>query len=569
MLAIYAQKSYYLSRLMRKLSSHWVYLFFILLFSLLGSKALFHPGLFTAHDIWHQVARLHYYSTSFNNGQFPPYWISNLANGFGYPLFFFSYHLPWIVGLPFLKAGFDISFTLKALFFLAYISSGLSMYLFVNNLLKNRLSALLSSIIYLWAPYHFLTIFVGASMGIVFVFAFLPLLLLGLHLVNDNHKLAIPTIAVGFAGITLSHSMHVLFLAPGILLFALYEIFSSKNRFSFFRTTLLGILLGISLAAFYLLPALYYSQFTKVHQESGFADLYQRNFVNLSQIIYSKWGYGPIVKNAKDGDMSVQLGIAQWLSFAGVIVLLVLKKIKKTFKTLALFILASFLISIFLMLDYSSSIWRSAEKLTVLDFPFRELLSATLFGSISAGILLTSFKKNLQKIVFTAIVLIAFYTNRNHINVNQYTDIPVSTYIESELTTNSFNEYLPIASDGRLLNQNTPIAEGSDLQISDFKQNTNSLSFILQSQDKTRVSIRQFYFPGQTLYIDNKLHPFNIDKKGRINLTTPKGIHKIAVEYQEPFLIRISKFLSLAGALITLVILFKPKLRKKPTSDNS
>src|SRR5438270_619418 len=101
MLAIYKQKS------------HWFYLILIMLFSIMGMKALFHPGLFTAHDIWHQVARLYYYNLAVSDGQFPPYWISTLANNYGYPLFFFSYHLPWLLALPLLNLGIDIPTVLK------------------------------------------------------------------------------------------------------------------------------------------------------------------------------------------------------------------------------------------------------------------------------------------------------------------------------------------------------------------------------------------------------------------------------------------------------------------------
>lgn len=151
---------------------HLLSIFIVLLFSLIGLQSLFHPGLFTAHDIWHQVARIYHYYQALNDGQFPPYWIGTLAKGLGYPLFFFSYHLPWIVAFPFLKVGLDIPFTLKLLFFLAYFLSGVSMYFFTNSLFKNKLAALLSSLLYLWAPYHFLTILVIASIGTVFYLYF-------------------------------------------------------------------------------------------------------------------------------------------------------------------------------------------------------------------------------------------------------------------------------------------------------------------------------------------------------------------------------------------------------------
>jgi len=40
-------------------------LIFITGVGLVGVKALFHPGLFSAFDIWHQVARLYHYQQAF------------------------------------------------------------------------------------------------------------------------------------------------------------------------------------------------------------------------------------------------------------------------------------------------------------------------------------------------------------------------------------------------------------------------------------------------------------------------------------------------------------------------
>src|SRR5690348_9257713 len=90
-------------------------------FAILGMLALLHPGLFTAHDIYHQVVRIYYYYRSIIDGQIPPLWIMPLANGYGYPLFIFSYNLPWIIVLPFLLIGVSLYSSLKISFFLGFL----------------------------------------------------------------------------------------------------------------------------------------------------------------------------------------------------------------------------------------------------------------------------------------------------------------------------------------------------------------------------------------------------------------------------------------------------------------
>lgn len=543
---------------MKKLSGHPLYLFLILLFSLWGMKALFHPGLFTAHDIWHQVVRLYYYYSAINDGQFLPNWIGQLANGFGYPLFFFSYHLPWILGVLLLKIGLDIPTAIKSLFYISFLGSGISMYFFANSLLKNKFSALLSAVLYLWLPYHFLTIFVSASMGIAFVFTFFPLILWGIHLLKEKNKAGLPTLALGLSGVILSHIMHLIFLSPLIVSFLIWGLSTSDKR-DFLTKVAFGTILGILISSFYILPALYYSPSTRIRQETGFSTLYQRNFISLKQLIYSKWGFSPIVNNAKNGEISFQLGIAQWISILALAALIILKKLKKTYLILSIYLIIAFAISIFLMLDFSKPVWAYLVKFTMVDFPFRLLLPATFIASLIAGIVYINLNKRIKVLFLIFIIGTAIYTNRNHINVNQYTDFPISTYlnIETEITTNTFNEYLPLKASGKLLNTPWNEITGENASTSNTRHTTNQLSFNLNVVKESSVSAGQFFFPGQALYIDNNPTRFTIDREGRISFLAPAGRHSIEVKYEGTPLITVSKFLSLAGLLLLSFLFLK------------
>lgn len=522
-------------------------------------KALFHPGLFTAHDIWHQVVRLYYYFQAVNDGQFPPYWIGQLANNFGYPLFLFSYQLPWIIGVMFLKMGFDIPSTIKTLFFISYLCSGITMYCFVYSLLKHRAAALLSSVVYMWLPYHFLITFVSASMGIAFVFTFLPMIFWGIHSIQEKSKSGVAILALGLSGVILSHIMHVIFLFPTILIFFLWELINAKARFIFLRNICFGIILAVLISSFYLVPAGYYSKFTRVYQETGFSEVYKRHFINFNQLIYSKWGYGPIINNAKNGESSFQLGFAQWISIMFLILLIITKKISKSQQNLSISVIFIFAASVFLMLDYSKPVWELLTKFVTVDFPFRLLLPATFIASLSAGIVLVNLKRNFQIIFFVFLILTAVYTNRNHINVNQYTNFPILTYLslETEITTNTFNEYLPLQASGKLLNKPWDAVIGENIFSSNVKQTTNLLSFDLEVMKEATVSTGQFYFPGQILYLNNNSTSYNTDKEGRINFTVPQGKYKITVKYQETLLIQISKVISLIGIIL---IIFRKKV---------
>lgn len=537
----------------------FLYLMCIVAFSIMGMKALFHPGLFTAHDIWHQVVRFYYYSQAVHDGQWPPYWIGQLAKGFGYPLFFFSYHLPWIIGILLLNIGFNFSDTIKALFFLSFMGSGITMYFLVNALLKSRLSAILSSILYLWLPYHFLIIFVSASMGIAFVFTFLPLVFLGIHLIKEGSRYGLPILAVAISGIILSHIMHLIFLLPIIIIFLLWELRNTQKRITFLINCFLAVIFASLISSFYLLPAAYYSRYTRVHQETGFYELYRRNFINFNQLIYSKWGFSPIVNNAKDGEISFQLGIAQWISVVTLFLLLILRKLSKPYFSLSLYLLLGFITSIICMLDFSTPLWSLLVKQVSVDFPFRLLLPASFIASICAGIIVVNLNKKLKSLVFIFLVLVALYTNRNHINVNQYTNFPIPSYLdlETEVTTNTFNEYLPIQANPKLLNKPWNEIVGDNLSVSQVKHTTNLLSFNVNAKKDQVVSAGQFYFPGQTIYLNNNFSSFSTDKDGRVSFKLPAGFHTVTVKFEDTTFIGISKILTALGIIILLSLTFK------------
>ena len=127
---------------------------FLIILSVFTLKDLFKPNFYTSHDGIHQVVRLYYFDQAIRDGQIPPRWAGGLLNGFGYPLFAFSYHLPWFIAEPIYLSGFTIFESIKLTFLIGFILSGITMYFFQKELF-GRLGAFVGTIIYLYAPYRF------------------------------------------------------------------------------------------------------------------------------------------------------------------------------------------------------------------------------------------------------------------------------------------------------------------------------------------------------------------------------------------------------------------------------
>lgn len=540
------------------MKSHKFSLLIILLFSFIGMKALFHEGLFSAHDIWHQVARLHWYFESVKVGVVFPHWIAPLAKGYGYPLFLFSYHLPWIVALPFLFLHFSIASTLKILFFLSFFLSGVGMYLLLFSITKKKWPALVSALLYLFVPYHFLVILVSASIGKSFVFVFVPIVTLGVYLLGKRYigKSGVVLVSASVFALVLTHLMSLFALIPlGLFVLTL------KPRLKLLVPT---ALLGVGISSFYLLPALLYSPQTQV--SSGiFKSLYLNNFLSFDQLLYSRWGYGIVNESAKTAALSFQLGMAQWITIGLALLYIVGMVIRR--RPFARFLLPTSLlvstsISIFMMLDYSKPVWAFISRFITLDYPFMFLMPAVFATSVLAGVLVAR-AKHWGRLFGVLFVLLALVNNRNHLRVNMYTDIPEQVYIDSETTTNSFHEYLPKEADIKLLSEEKyhPILPATT--VSDFSQTIVSTSFRFTAERGGEVSFGHFAFPGVSLYIDDKRVLYETNSDGLISTEVEKGEHSVIIRYEETALMLLAKALSVFSLAALSVLLLRLKGRRR------
>src|SRR3990167_10422274 len=88
----------------------------IIIFGLVGSKALFHPGFYSSHDGEHQLVRQYIFDQGLKDGQIPVRFSRQLYNGYGYPLFMFTYRLPFYAGEMLRLSGFSFADSIKAVF---------------------------------------------------------------------------------------------------------------------------------------------------------------------------------------------------------------------------------------------------------------------------------------------------------------------------------------------------------------------------------------------------------------------------------------------------------------------
>jgi hypothetical protein len=586
--SLFANMSIWITLVGRSAVSHLPFLAVVLGISTLGIWPLFHPGLYTAHDIWHQVARLFHYTHALQDGQVLPMWIGTLAQGYGYPLFIFSYHFPWWIASVLIWGGLPLFTALKCLYGGFFLLAGVTMYVLGWQVSKDRWLSAVTALLYVWAPYHFQSVFVSAAIGTVVLYALLPMMGSAGYMISQRKWWSGGwLLGVTLSAAILTHVMTLVMCGPFLLLAAVGYVWQQRRErlvlWSVIRGAVLAMVVALVLSAFYLGPLITYLPAIKSQQDgSGLRGLYVSNFPTLKQLIYSPWGFGPITERASDGEISFQVGIVQWIG-VGLLALWVVwqyfRKVKSSAPAMQL--LALYGLTLFFMLQLSKPFWKFGDSLVSLDYPFRLLLMAVFLGTLAALWLLKESPRWLSWPLSVLLVVIALYTNRNHSRVNQYTDFPLDLYVRAEVTTNTFHEYLPLQASSEMLQfERPPAVQAARLGATQLEQhnlttqpkllatgkvlaqNTRELQIAVTASASGWVSLQHYVFPDMQVLLNGKPTSYIADQRGLIALHLEEGNQALLVRYQRPFWMSILTGVSLLGWLSAIGVLITSAVYK-------
>lgn len=542
------------------------FILIIFLVSVFALKNLWGSQFYTSHDGQAHLARLYQFNQVLHDGQFPARWAGQFAGERGYPVFIFAYPLPYWVAEIFYFSGFNLAVSVKLVFALFYILSGLAMFLLAAKLFKNNLAALVSSILWLWAPYRFVKIFVTASLGESAALFFIPLIFLCLwNLAKKPNTRNFLYLALALSGLYLTHLITLIIFLPLMLCFAAFLIWQQKQRGKIFKFLVFSFLLSISLAAFYLLPAIYEIKFTQYRQV--LKREYFNQFVEFNKLLYSPWGYG--APKFGPGELSLQLGASQWL--AVVLSVLVLLKSKKNSLYLGILFLGNFFLGIFLMLEKSRFLWDFLTPLQSVDTPWRFLSLSIFCSSLLAGWIIIQLKKKyLVWGLLGVLIFLAFWGNRNHLRVNlainYYTDQYFSQYF---WVGSGWDEYRPIwlkDTYHKPPKKRLEVLEG-ECTWQEKAKKSNLIILETNCQKEAQVLVHLAYYPGWKIKVNGEDKTANVisnlgRSQGLLQFTVPAGYAEIIISFKETSFRLLADCLSLFGLLVFIYLLAKSYRRK-------
>ena len=383
------------------------YLLVTLLLTVFALGPLLQPGYFWgAHDARHNVYFLFEFDRSIQDGTWYPRWAPDFTFGYGYPFFNIYGPLAYYVGEVFHLVGFDLVSSVKIVFGLSIVFSGLSMYLFVRRLMGPQ-AGLVAALVYVYVPYHVFDLYVRAALAESVTFVFMPLVLWGCYETVQNPRLTrIVGLGLAYAGLMFTNQLvtllYTLLVVPAYLIMLVLAQVNQTQPLrelsgeSFFPLLanllrvaippLAGLLLGFGLSAIFWIPALTEFQYVRVDQWYAGRYDYRDDFVYFFQLFSPTWGFG--ASGPGPGDtVSFQLGAVPVV--LSVLSLAVLRRARDwALRRQILFFQAVTLAAVFLLLPAAATTWELLSPVRFAQFPWRYLTFTVLSTAVLAGSIL-------------------------------------------------------------------------------------------------------------------------------------------------------------------------------------
>lgn len=526
---------------------------------LLGCIPLFpllHFGLPVTHDGQDHVARIANFYMSLSEGNVIPRWAGNLNWGYGHPILMFLYPLPSYFSSLFHFFGFSFIDSLKIVFGLSFILSGIGMYFWIRNIFGEK-AGVLAAVLYMYAPYRFVDLYVRGAIGEHVAFAFIPFVFYFMFKESKKQSLFYALcISLSLSCLLLSHNAIAVMFLPLIAIYGVYLIIISKNKRLLTASYILSGFLGIGLSAFFLFPAYFEGKYTLRDIVTG-KNQYRANFVeSVFDFFVLSWSFGGSKFLSKQIGLTQAVGVMLGIFFA-------VKYHLSKQRFLCLVFLIAFFSSLFLMLPVSDIIWQKITLIQKFQFPWR-FLSVTVWAAAILPVypLLYIKKKKLAAwyvVCLSSIAVILCFPY--YYQTNGYISRPDSFYRAVYSGTTDTGESSPIWS-VRFMEHAAP----HDAEVIDKKAVIKKLSRtstkrtynILVQNETARVRDNTLYFPGWHVFINGIETPIEFQDKSNRGLITyyvPKGNNSVTVEFTDTKLRMISNYLSILSLIIFLAIL--------------
>ncbi|KKS04146.1 hypothetical protein A2W70_05405 [Candidatus Curtissbacteria bacterium RIFCSPLOWO2_02_41_11] len=513
-------------------------IFLIIVFSLIALWPFFKTGYFESHDGEWMVIRFSAFHQTLVSGQIPVRFVDRLNNNYGYPVLNFLYPLPFYLAEIPKILGFGFVDSIKIVFVISTVASAVAMFWALSQVFY-KWASFTGAILYIFAPYRFVDLYVRGSLGEIVAFVFLPLIFGAIFKIAKDQKIFLPVMAFLISFLILSHNVIAVIFLPFLLVVSLIII--KKEKWQIISSFVAGILI----ASFFWIPAVYDLKFVKLSEikVSNVVD----HLVGIRELTVPSWGYGPRPIGLES--FSPQVGL---IALAIVFSVLYLRFTKKTGEKLINFMLIIFTSSFFLMTKYSLSFWQYIPGIDIIQFPWRFLSLNIFIAAFLVAYVINHVKE--QKLIAIIIVLAAIISTIVYTKPKTFVNRDDGFYSTNEDSTTVRDEYLPLwvkEKPKSRANQKIEIISG-DAQITSSEIKQTNYKAAITAQNDSTIQINTIYFPGWQVKIDGRKTSIDYqNQNGLITFQLPQGVHEVIIKYNKTPVHLASEIISLVAIIVT------------------
>lgn len=521
--------------------------------SFLVTWPLLRYGYFSHQDDL-QVIRIFEMRKCFTDLQIPCRWVPDMGWGNGFPLFNFygvsAYYFGAVISY---LVGFIVAS--KTLFLISLVVGSFGIYL-LGKSLWGKLAGVTSAILYLFAPYKALDVYVRGALAESLALAIIPFVFyFGYKLIvsSEKRKYGI-LLTISLFIFMITHNIMVLIFLPVLGGWLVYWL--AIYRWKDIKFVVLPLILGIGLSAFFIIPAFLEKNLVQTESLLRFELDFRANYLRVSQLLIDRiWGYGTSIPGP-EGGMNFQIGWPHWWLAVTALPLLFLAKVKKSMKLLVSFILVTFIFSVFMTHNKSTFIWVSIPLLKYFQFPWRFLSLSIFTSSLLGGFVVSAVKDKWRIYISLLIVVLAVALNWNYFRPKVFYAINDSQKLSGGLwdiqKKGALLDYLPkTALEPRETASDTPIVRSGQAEVTNFLNRSNRWEFNATVINASQIELPVYYFPNWKVFVNGSDYPFTYDNLlGRISVSLEPGEYEVKGEFKNTPVRTIANLITIASAIV-------------------
>ncbi|MGB3977107.1 MAG: 6-pyruvoyl-tetrahydropterin synthase-related protein [bacterium] len=540
-------------------------------------------------------------------------WFPDFAWGLGLPVLEYFPVSPLIFAESFRLMGFSTINSLKILIVMMTFFAAFGAWL-LGNSLWGKSGGYITSILFSYAPYKMVNLYVRGDLNEYMAMAVSPWIL---YLILSSAKQENPGL-LSFATTAAMCIPAITHYPSSVIHYPMYLIWISMlapaahKPARYLARNILSLGLGLWIASPFWVSAFFSRHLVQMeNMTKGFAD-YKQHFIYFKQYFSFYWNYGASVLGPGDA-ISFQIGNAALLCFLIGIPITLKQKNKNKLITCAVLAASTILIiSIFLTHQSSQKIWQLLPILPLIQFPYRLLSIASVLAALLGGSIGVFFDNRFKphRKVFTITTSIIVILGSLHMcRAIEYLNIDENDLTPENIRrvkhTHSTGEQIPMTVQGRfpppepvtftlkkipetgftreqtearlaqmvkntlkmetwtgsaiplgnvlVYPNQTDILQG-DIQIDEISKTGCRRVYKVNAATSGEIRINQFYFEGWTTLLDNTPFPAGPDSEtGLIKIDLPQGQYLLTVSYRNLPISRILAKMSFFTIIIFLL----------------